>query len=162
EGGWCIYPGGPAELSASVKAYFALKLTGHDPDAEYMRRAGEVIRANGGANRCNSFTRFYLALLGQMPYANFPPVPPQFTLLLPRNVTLRRGWAHTNPSAMPGWTRTIVVPPTILYAFKPVRGLPAELGIGELFLQPPESERWPHPPTAKWLSWTNFFLVADW
>ena len=49
EGGWNNYPGGPLELSVSVKAYFALKVTGHDPDADYMRKAREAIRAHGGA-----------------------------------------------------------------------------------------------------------------
>jgi squalene-hopene/tetraprenyl-beta-curcumene cyclase len=67
EGGWNNYPGGPPELSVSVKAYFALKLAGHDPEAPYMRRARELIRSLGGAAGCNSFTKFYLALLGQFP-----------------------------------------------------------------------------------------------
>src|SRR5262245_15024959 len=63
-GGWAIYPGGAAELSASVKAYFALKLAGHAADEPMMRRHAGVIRSLGGAAGCNSFTRFYLALLG--------------------------------------------------------------------------------------------------
>src|SRR5262249_9679184 len=46
-GAWSNYVGGPPDLSVSVKAYFALKLTGHDPDAVYMRRAREVIRGLG-------------------------------------------------------------------------------------------------------------------
>src|SRR5690242_437873 len=80
EGGWSNYPEGPAELSVSVKAYFALKLTGHDPEAPYMRRAHEVIRSLGGAAGCNSFTKFYLALLGQLPYGNCASVPPEMVL----------------------------------------------------------------------------------
>src|SRR5262249_18396038 len=67
DGGWNNYTGGPPELSASVKAYFALKIAGHGADAPYMRRAAELIRSMGGASRCNSFTNFYLALLGQFP-----------------------------------------------------------------------------------------------
>src|SRR3954468_8369830 len=35
-GGWSIYPGGPTDLSASVKAYFALKLVGVSPDDPAM------------------------------------------------------------------------------------------------------------------------------
>jgi len=58
EGGWSNYHGGPVDLSVSVKAYFALKLTGHDPEAPYMVRAREVIRGLGGAAGCNSFTKF--------------------------------------------------------------------------------------------------------
>ncbi|HKI34174.1 MAG TPA: squalene--hopene cyclase [Gemmataceae bacterium] len=152
-GGWSNYPDGPAELSVSVKAYFALKLAGHDPAATYMSGAREVIRSLGGAAECNSFTKFYLALLGQFPYANCPAVPPEM-MFLPR-------WAYVNIYAMSSWTRTIVVPLSIFYAHKPVRHLPPHLGIAELFLGPPSAPLWPHPPTRRLLTWTNFFLVAD-
>src|SRR5262249_26873480 len=70
DGGWSNYRGGPLEVSVSVKAYFALKLTGHDPDAPHMAKARQGILAAGGAARCNSFTKFYLALLGQLPYSS--------------------------------------------------------------------------------------------
>jgi squalene-hopene/tetraprenyl-beta-curcumene cyclase len=154
DGGWNNYTDGPAELSASVKAYFALKIAGHDIDAPYMRRAAELIRSLGGAARCNSFTNFYLALLGQFPYSNCPAVLPEM-MLLPR-------WMYFNIYAMSSWTRTIVVPLSIFYAHKPVRRLPPEMGIRELFLLPPETPLWPHPPTRRWLSWTNLFLLGDW
>jgi squalene-hopene/tetraprenyl-beta-curcumene cyclase len=153
EGGWNNYPEGPVDLSVSVKAYFALKLTGHDPQASYMQRAVAFIRALGGAARCNSFTKFYLALLGQIPYANCPAVPPEM-ILLPR-------WAYFNLYAMSSWTRTIVVPLSIFYAYKPVRRLPPERSIAELFLQPPETPLWPHPPTRRLLTWANFFIAVD-
>ncbi len=153
EGGWSNYPDGPVELSVSVKAYFALKLAGHDPDASYMARARELIRELGGAAGCNSFTKFYLALLGQFPYANCPAVPPEM-MLLPK-------WAYFNIYAMSSWTRTIVIPLSIFYAHKPVRQLPEQLGIAELFLDPPETPLWPHPPTRRLLTWTNFFLAVD-
>jgi squalene-hopene/tetraprenyl-beta-curcumene cyclase len=154
EGGWNNYPDGPVEVSVSVKAYFALKLAGHDADASYMRRARDVIRSLGGAAKCNSFTKFYLALLGQFPYANCPAVPPEM-MLLPR-------WFYFNIYAMSSWTRTIIVPLSIFYAHKPVRELSPELGIAELFVQPPETPLWPHPPTRRWLTWTNLFLGLDW
>ncbi|HMC64438.1 MAG TPA: squalene--hopene cyclase, partial [Gemmataceae bacterium] len=153
EGGWNNYPDGPVELSVSVKAYFALKLAGHDPNTSYMRRARDVIRSLGGAAHCNSFTKFYLALLGQFPYANCPAVPPEM-MLLPK-------WAYFNIYAMSSWTRTIVVPLSIFYAHKPIRRLPPELDIRELFLKPPETALWPHPPTKRLLTWTNFFLALD-
>src|SRR5260370_32460981 len=141
EGGWNNYPGGPADLSVSVKAYFALKLTGHNPQADYMVRAQELIRVLGGAARCNSFTKFYLALLGQFPYENCPAVPPEM-MFLPR-------WAYFNIYAMSSWTRTIVIPLSIFFAHKPVRVLTPELGIAELFLEPQETRFWPHPPTRR-------------
>ena len=154
DGGWTNYPEGPVDLSVSVKAYFALKLTGHDSDASYMRKAREVIRILGGAAGCNSFTKFYLALLGQFPYANCASVPPEM-VLLPR-------WWYFNLYAMSSWTRTIVVPLSIFSACKPVRELPPELGIAELFLQPPLTPLWPAKPTPRLVSWTNFFLGVDW
>jgi squalene-hopene/tetraprenyl-beta-curcumene cyclase len=152
-GGWNNYPDGPAELSVSVKAYFALKLAGHGADAPYMAQARAVIRSLGGPADCNSFTKFYLALLGQFPYDNCPSVPPEL-ILLPR-------WSYINIHAMSSWTRTIVVPLSIFYAHKPVRALPPEMGIAELFLAPPDTPLWPHPPTKDRLSWTNVFLLAD-
>jgi squalene-hopene/tetraprenyl-beta-curcumene cyclase len=153
-GGWSNYPGGPFDLTVSVKAYFALKLTGHAPDAAYMLQARDLIRAHGGAAGCNSFTKFYFALLGQFPYANCPSVPPEL-LLLPR-------WCYVHLYAMSAWTRTILVPLAIFSAHKPVRELPAERGIAELFLRPPATPLWPARPTGAWLSWTNFFLGVDW
>ena len=126
EGGWSIYPGGPAEVSASVKAYFALKLVGYSPDDPAMVRARKAILESGGAHACNSFTRFYLALLGQIGYDECPCVPPELVLIPSRlNFSL---------SAMSAWTRTIVVPLSIMSHFKPVRMIEPERGIGELFL----------------------------
>jgi len=154
EGGWNNYPGGPADLSVSVKAYFALKLTGHDANAPYMRRAREVILSLGGAAGCNSFTKFYLALLGQFPYANCASVPPEM-VLLPR-------WFYINLYAMSSWTRTIVVPLSIFSACKPVRHLPITKGIAELFVHAPDTPLWPAKPSDRLFSWTNFFLGLDW
>jgi len=113
DGGWAMYPGGGVEISGSVKAYFALKLTGHDPGAEYMQRARQAILARGGADAVNSFTRFYLALLGQIPYGQCPAVPPEI-VLLPK-------WFPVNLYAVSSWTRTIIVPLSIVSAVQPVR-----------------------------------------
>jgi squalene-hopene/tetraprenyl-beta-curcumene cyclase len=153
DGGWANYPGGPADVSVSVKAYFALKLTGHDPTAEYMRRARDVVRGLGGAAACNTFTKFYLALLGEFPYDNCASVPPELVLL--------PSWFYVNLHAMSSWTRTIVVPLSIFSAHKPVRHLPAEKGIAELFLEPPDTPLWPAKPTRRLFSWTNIFLGVD-
>ena len=73
DGGWSMYPGGRVEISGSVKAYFALKLTGHDPSAEYMQRARRAILAHGGADAVNSFTRFYSRCWGRSRIINVPP-----------------------------------------------------------------------------------------
>ncbi len=153
-GGWPNYPGGPAEISVSVKAYFALKIAGHTADEPVMLRAVQVIRGLGGAEASNSFTRFYLALLGQLPYAACPSVPAEI-ILLPR-------WFYFNIYAMSAWSRTIFVPLSVVDAYKPVTQLPDSLSIHELFLEAPATPRWPARPTKKWFSWTNIFLGIDW
>lgn len=133
EGGWALYPGGRLDISASVKAYFALKVTGHDPSSEPLERARRAIMAAGGADRVNSFTRFYLALLGQISYDYCPAVPAEMTLL--------PTWFPIHLYRMSAWSRTILVPLSIISALRPVRELPECLGIRELFRREPA--RWP-------------------
>jgi squalene-hopene/tetraprenyl-beta-curcumene cyclase len=154
DGGWANYPGGPAEVSVSVKAYLALKVAGHAADEPHMARAAETVRRLGGAEATNSFTRFYLALLGQVPYSACPSVPAEI-VLLPR-------WFVFNVYQMSAWSRTIFVPLSVVDAHKPVTRLPDRMHVRELFLHPPETPRWPARPTRAWVSWTNFFLGVDW
>lgn len=157
EGGWAMYPGGKLEISGSVKAYFALKITGHDPKAEYMQRAARAIRAAGGADAVNSFTRFYLALLGQISYDHCPAVPPELVLL--------PDWFPISLSKMSAWSRTIVVPLAIMWSYRPVRRLPDELGIAELMIERPENWKALKCPglssESGWFSWERFFQGCD-
>jgi squalene-hopene/tetraprenyl-beta-curcumene cyclase len=153
-GGWANYFGGPAEVSVSVKAYFALKIAGDSAAEPHMVRAAEVIRDLGGAESTNSFTRFYLALLGQLSYSACPSVPAEL-ILLPR-------WFFFNIYAMSAWSRTIFVPLSVVDAYKPVTRIPESMHIRELFIDPPETPRWPATPTRQLFSWTNFFLGIDW
>ena len=156
-GGWAMYPGGGVDVSGSVKAYFALKLTGHDPGAEIMQRAREAILSHGGADSVNSFTRFYLALLGQISYDHCPAVPPE-VVLLPK-------WFPANLYAVSSWSRTIIVPLSIVSATRPVRRLEPGRGVRELFLKEPDE--WPAlrcpglPGGTGLLSWDRFFRTVD-
>ncbi len=157
DGGWGMYPGAPIEVSASVKAYFALKLCGRPASAPHMLRARQAIRAAGGADRVNSFTRFYLALLGQIDYKYCPAVPPE-AVLLPK-------WLPINMYRISAWSRTMVVPLAIMWAKRPVRHVPAQHGIEELFINLPH--QWPAlrspglPPVPKLFSWETVFRCAD-
>ena len=122
-----------------------------------MRRARKAILAHGGADAVNSFTRFYLALLGQISYEQCPAVPPE-AVLLPK-------WFPVNLYAVSSWSRTIIVPLSIISALRPVRRLEPRLGIRELFLQEPEN--WPAlrcPGLSGGtgpLSWDRFFRTID-
>src|SRR3984957_11669053 len=70
--GWPLFQDGDFDISASVKAYFALKMIGDSVDAPHMRRAREAIRARGGAARANVFTRIMLALFGFLSWRAVP------------------------------------------------------------------------------------------
>jgi squalene-hopene/tetraprenyl-beta-curcumene cyclase len=153
DGGWANHPGGPVDINVSVKAYFALKLAGYAADSPCLQKARTEILKLGGAVQCNSYTKFYLAFLGQFPYESCAAVPPEM-IFLPK-------WAYFNIYAMSAWTRTIIMPLSLFYAHKPVRQIPHEMGVAELFLDSPRKARWPHPPTKRFLTWTNFFLAAD-
>jgi squalene-hopene/tetraprenyl-beta-curcumene cyclase len=156
-GGWAMYPGGKMDISGSVKAYFALKLTGHDPSAEHMQRARDAILAHGGADRVNSFTRFYLALLGQISYEQCPVVPPEM-VLLPK-------WFPINLYAVSAWSRTMIVPLSIMSACRPVTTIDPRLGIRELFLRDPHD--WPAPrcpgleQQGRLWRWDRLFIAID-
>ena len=151
KGGWSMYPGGAVDLSASVKAYFALKLVGMSIDHPAMVKARATILGLGGAQSSNSFTRFYLALLGQISYDETPTVPVEL-MHLPK-------FTPFGLYAMSAWTRTMVVSLSIISARKPVRKLKPEVGITELFRSdlPPRPSRWKRPI----VGWSNFFLCVD-
>ena len=161
EGGWSQYPGGPLEMSVSVKAYFAMKLTGHDPASEEMSRARHAILSAGGAEKVNSFTRYYLALLGQIAYRQCPVVPPELTLL--------PTWMPFNIYEMSAWSRTIVVPLSLLWAHQPVRELTDDMSIRELFVNSPEelpvtmpdSEQLDDLSMRTLINWSKLFRFGD-
>lgn len=155
EGGWGNYPGGASDVGVTVKAYFALKIAGYDAEHPALVRARQVVLNLGGAETVNSFTRFYLAALGQIPYSHCASVPPEL-VLLPR-------WFPINLYAMSSWTRTIVVPLSIVYAHRPNTRLPQRMWITELFIQPPREGRLPEVSKlqGRLISWPNFFRVLD-
>ncbi|MEX2453097.1 MAG: squalene--hopene cyclase [Rhodospirillaceae bacterium] len=131
--GWPLFHDGAFDLSASVKAYYALKLAGDDPDAPHMVRAREAILGSGGAARCNVFTRISLALFGQVPWRAVPTMPVGI-MLLPR-------WSPFHLSKVSYWSRTVIVPLLILMSEKPKAANPDSVHIRELFEVPPEQER---------------------
>ncbi len=151
-GGWPLYVGGDFDMSPTVKAYFALKLIGDDPDAPHMARARQAILARGGAARCNVFTRISLALFGQVPWRAVPAMPVEL-MLLPR-------WFPFHLDKVSYWSRTSIVPLSVLMAHKPRARNPRGIGIAELFAMPPEEERrYIANPTGS--TWGRFFLAID-
>ena len=152
DGGWNIYPEGPAELNATVKAYFALKIAGDSADSPHLAKARVRIHELGGLEATNSYTRFYLALVGAISWRLVPAIPPEL-MLLPN-------WFYVNLYEMSSWTRGIVIPLTILFANKPEWRVPQHAQVDELFRDPARKAAafaWDR----KVFSWRNAFLALD-
>src|SRR5215467_16059514 len=80
DGGWGTYVGGPSNISASVKAYFGLKLAGYTAEHPPLARARAHILEMGGVTEINTFTKIYLCFFGQYDYDAVPAVPPEIVL----------------------------------------------------------------------------------
>jgi squalene-hopene/tetraprenyl-beta-curcumene cyclase len=132
-GGWPLFHGGKFDLSASVKAYFALKAAGDSVDAPHMARARAAILAHGGAERTNVFTRVQLALFGELPWRAVPSMPVEITLL-PQ-------WFFFHLSKISYWSRTVIVPLLVLISKRPRARNPRGVHIRELFRRDPDKIR---------------------
>ena len=152
-GGWPLFHAGDFDMSASVKAYFALKMIGDDIQAPHMRRAREAIRARGGAAKSNVFTRVMLALFGFLEWRSVPVMPIEI-MLLPR-------WFPFHLSKVSYWARTVIVPLLVLRSVKPKARNPKGIRIDELFLEPPQTVGPPaKAPHQKWF-WFLLFRAID-
>ncbi|MFN9076737.1 MAG: prenyltransferase/squalene oxidase repeat-containing protein, partial [bacterium] len=152
DGGWGQYPGSAPDLSACVKAYFSLKLFGDSPDAPHMKKARALIHHLGGAEKCNSFTNFYLAALGQISWNAVPAIPPEI-VYLPK-------WFYFHLDKVSAWSRTMILPLAIVATKRPTRELRVELGIGELFVDHDARARL-KPTNDAPPRWRAFFLRVD-
>lgn len=133
DGAWVQYPGAAPDLGATVKAYFALKLCGDSIDSPHMVRACNLIRQLGGAELCNSYTKFYLVALGQIRYTAVPSIPPEI-VFLPK-------WFYFHLDKVSAWSRTMITPLTVVTSHRPTRTLPPELGIDELYICPKDRHK---------------------
>lgn len=133
DGSWPLYTGGDMDLSCSVKSYLALKLAGDDIDSAHMQAARAAILQAGGAAHANVFTRIALALFEQVPWRAVPYIPPEI-MHLP-------AWFPFNLHRIAYWSRTVMVPLLVIYAYKPKAINPRGIDIAELFSVPPGEEK---------------------
>ncbi|MBI4325185.1 MAG: squalene--hopene cyclase [Chloroflexi bacterium] len=153
DGGWNIYHGGPAEVNATVKAYLALKLAGVPVTDPRMLRAREMALSLGGIPRLNTFSKLYLALLGLFPWAYVPTIPCEVILI--------GKWFHVNFYEMSSWTRSMLVPLSIINHFKPTRPLNPSVKLEELYPAGCHGRDLALPPDRQWFTWRNFFIWLD-
>lgn len=137
DGSWATYWGGPADLSATVEAYVALRLVGHCREDAAMRRTAEWIREQGGAEKARVFTRVWLAMVGCWDWDSLPVLPPEIMFLPP--------WAPLNIYSFGCWARQTLVAISVVMAHRPVRPLPFDINEIRSFSPPAP----PQPLTTK-------------
>ena len=151
-GGWPLFHDGDFNISASVKAYYALKIVGDDISADHMVRARKAILDYGGAEKSNVFTRYALALFGQVPWRAVPAMPVEL-MLMPR-------WFPVNIWKFSYWSRTVIGPLLILASQRPLAKNPRGVHCPEIFKTPVEEIKvWNVNPTGT--RWGDFFIALD-
>jgi len=153
DGGWNIYYGGPAEVNATIKAYLALKLAGVSVKDPRMLRAREMALNLGGIPRMNTFSKLYLALLGLFPWDYVPTIPSEIILI--------GKWFYVNFNEMSSWSRSMLVPLSIINHFKPTRPLQPAVTLDELYPEGYHERDLALAPDPDWLTWRNFFIWLD-
>ena len=159
DGGWNLFEAGPTDLSATIKAYFAMKMAGVSPADPAMVRARERIHAMGGPVKANVFTKIQLALFGEYDWNGVPTLPAEI-MLLPAPFFL------FNIYEVSYWSRTVIVPLLVIMDRKPVKWLPPHLSLDELWPVPRERAslrfpRVPEPFSWRGLFWKSFFIAVD-
>jgi len=154
DGSWSLFPGGPGNISLTVKCYFSAKLMNLPISDPRLVKARQWILANGGVVACNTFTKMYLCALGQYDYDAVPAIPPEIVLF--------PNWFYFNIYEISAWSRSILVPLAIIYAKKPYKKIPPEHAIDELYVGGRANAnlrlRWDRK---KKISWRNFFIAID-
>lgn len=146
DGGFNIYPHGPSEVNASIKAYTALKLGGLAFDDARLTRLRERIIALGGLQAANSYVKINLSLFGLFPHAYTPSIPPE-VMLLSRLIY-----------EISSWSRAILIPLSIVHSMNPQRPVPAGFSLDELLIPGVPLN---FPNDEGFFSLRNFFLKAD-
>jgi squalene-hopene/tetraprenyl-beta-curcumene cyclase len=158
DGGFNLFEGGPTNLSATIKAYFAMKMAGVPVEDEAMVRARERILEMGGPVKADVFTKIQLALFGEYDWNGVPAMPVEIMLSPP--------WFFFSLYEVSYWSRTVIVPLLVVMDRKPVKWLPPHLSLDELWPVPREKAslrfpRVPNPFTWRALFWKNFFIAVD-
>jgi len=159
DGGWSLFAGGPSDLSATIKIYFAMKMAGVDVDDPVMAAARACIHAMGGPTRASVFTKILLALFGEYDWNGVPAMPAEIMLLPPPFFLF-------NIYEVSYWSRCVIVPLLIIMDRKPIKWLPPRQSLDELWPVPREQAslrfpRVPEPFSWRGLFWKSFFIGVD-
>lgn len=153
DGSWEVYHQAPmGDINATVECYAALRCGGLKPEDEPLKKALTWILSHGGLKHTRNFTRIWLALIGEWPWASTPVVPPEL-MLVPT-------WMPFNLYWFASWARATIVPLAIVSARRPVRPLAPERRLDELF--PGGREHFDYSIPKKMTGfWPGFFRLNE-
>ncbi len=155
DGSWDVYYGSEqGDINTTLECYFALRVSGFDPDDPVLAKARKWLLDNKWIERIRVFTKYWLALFGQWPWAHTPVLPPEL-MFLPK-------WCPFNFYDFAAWARSTMMPIAILTARRPIKELPEHLQLDELFPEGREKADYRMPrKNESFLSWDNFFMKLD-
>jgi squalene-hopene/tetraprenyl-beta-curcumene cyclase len=153
QGYWSQWYGGPGELSTTIEAYFALKLSGEDPNAPHMVRSRDWVLAQGGIAEARVFTKLWLALFDQYDWDSLPAMPP-WVVLLP-------SWFPINVYEFASWARATIVGVTVIFSLKPTATVPAGSGVQELWCDAAQRRQFAISRPRNPFSWQSLFFNVD-
>lgn len=155
--------GEPGNLSATIEAYFALKILGQDAKHPLMLKARDYACSQGGIAVSRNFTKIYLATFGLLPYEALPQMPPE-AILVPY-------WFPLNVYKLSSWARCVTIPLLVLLHNRPIYPLPNGTTsdndyLDELWLDPshktvPYMETLASIRVKHGIGWRFFFGVVD-
>ena len=155
DGSWDVYYGSEqGDINTTLECYFALRVSGFDPDEPALAKARKWLIENKWTERIRVFTKYWLALFGEWPWAHTPVIPPEI-VFLPK-------WCPFNIYDFASWARATMMPITILCSRRPIKELPETLRLDELFPEGRDKvdyrlQRKSH----KAISWDNLFMKLD-
>lgn len=154
DGSWDVYHGAPGgDINTTVECYAALRAFGLEKESAPLRGAREWILAHGGLTGIRNFTKYWLALIGEWPWEQTPALPPE-QIFLP-------AWTPFNIYRFASWARGTMIPLSVLSARRPVRPLPSERRLDELFPDGRSSFDFKLPLKQGWTSWERCFYILD-
>ncbi len=155
DGAWDVYYGSEhGDINTTLECYFALRLSGFDPGDPVLVKARKWLLRNKWVERVRVFTKYWLALFGQWPWAHTPVLPPEIFFL--------PGWCPFNIYDFAAWARATMVPIAILTVRRPIKELPEYLQLDELFPEGRDRVDYRMPRKGKgFFSWENFFMKLD-
>ncbi len=154
DGSWEVYYRAPSgDINTTVECYTALKLAGFEAEHPVMKKARAWILEHGGLQNIRVFTRYWLALMGEWPWRHTPALPPE--------MIFQPLWFPFNIYHFSSWARATIMPLAILCSRRPVRPVPRERRIDELFPRGRKNFDFRLKRKKGLLSWESLFFMTD-